>query len=78
MTEDQGELFAAGLRARCFSKLRQEIYARVFRELKPRTALPALAGGFLPLRQCRQFHPAGERAAARPYFGPVCRARRRR
>ena len=45
-----------------------------FRELKPRTAAAGLARGFLPLRQCRQLHPAGERAAARPHFGPAAGA----
>jgi hypothetical protein len=55
MTEDQGELFGAGLESTLFFETPAEIYARVFRELKPRTALPALQVDFCPFANADSF-----------------------
>jgi|SRR5579863_6398135 len=46
MADAQGMLDAQGLQASLFFETPLEIYARVFRELKPRTAMPELAVEF--------------------------------
>lgn len=55
MTEDQGTLYPAGLQSTLFFETPKEIYARVFRELKPRTALPELQVDFCPFANADSF-----------------------
>ena len=72
-----GGLEIQGLQSSLFFETPEEIYARVFRELKPRTAPPAMrvefcrfanADSFIRLEQGRlhgaDFGPAGGRAGA--------------
>jgi hypothetical protein len=55
MTEDQGGLYSVGLQSTLFFETPAEIYARVFRELKPRTQVPDLQVEFFPFANADSF-----------------------
>src|ERR1051326_7750177 len=55
MTEEAGKFAAEGVQSSLFFETPEEIYARVFRELKPRTAVPELRVEFCQFANADSF-----------------------
>src|SRR5215831_13903980 len=55
MPEESGTLVPQGLQSSLFFETPEEIYARVFRELKPRTPVPHLLVEYCPFANADSF-----------------------